>query len=295
MIINRKLTVLAALCALWLVLLVGAVAQAQPLPPASDPAGTLEQQSPEARQQNRPPLLGLARVGILSNTEAKVDLRVRGGDRTITIVAGRELPLVVEGRAGWAREANGTATLRLEVEQKAADGTWTPVGSDQKQETKTGPARAGGAVRVKVPFQTAGTYEIRARVMATARPSQGHAVADRKTVTLTVQVIDPSQLGSISGQVTAEGGGAPLEGIHIGVINLATRHMAGRAKTAADGTYTIDKLRPGRYIVRAQPPRDSLYQGEFYDNVQKPREARPITIEVGSKITGIDFALATKP
>ncbi len=296
---NRKLIILAVVGAVLLVLLAGAVAQAQPLPPNPGPESAAEHRpleaGPEHWPAHRPPVLGFARASILSNSEARVENRVRGEGRTITIVAGKSLPLVVAGRAVWAPEAKGTVTLRLEVEQKAADGTWRSVGQDQKQETRTGPARVGGTVKVEVPFPNTGTFELRARVISTAKPSQADEVTDRDQVTFTVQVIDASQLGSMSGKVTAENGGTALEGIGIGVINLATRRVVGRAKTAAGGSYTIDKLRPGRYIVRAQPLGDSPYLGEFYDNTRNPREAEPITVEVGSKITGINFALAPKP
>jgi protocatechuate 3,4-dioxygenase beta subunit len=63
----------------------------------------------------------------------------------------------------------------------------------------------------------------------------------------------------------------------------------GHAVTDSTGTYLIDGLAAGTYLVHAEA---EGYIAEFYLDAQYPEEATPITVESGHTVTGIDLALS---
>lgn len=65
----------------------------------------------------------------------------------------------------------------------------------------------------------------------------------------------------------------------------------GRARTNADGRYSIDRLPAGGYWVRAADP-EGRYLTEYYDNRYAASDADVVPVATGKLHDGIDFELA---
>jgi len=111
--------------------------------------------------------------------------------------------------------------------------------------------------------------------------------------------------GTITGTVTAGG-----TGVHMAsVVAIRPGGVAVSSLTNPDGTYRIDGIPPGNYLVYVQPlpptanitpPQDvngnpvapgSLFDGVFYPNVNDPSKATMVTIQAGASTDGINFAV----
>ena len=104
---------------------------------------------------------------------------------------------------------------------------------------------------------------------------------------------DPVVTGSISGTVTADAGGAPLEGIQV----FAQRDGALErvdAFTDAGGGYTLAGLTDGAYLVQFVAP-DGSFAMEYWNDARDSLGAQRVTVTDGSAVTGIDAALAPAP
>jgi hypothetical protein len=116
--------------------------------------------------------------------------------------------------------------------------------------------------------------------------------AGETTTGIDAGLAEHAEPGHITGKVTAENGGAPVEGVlvsaytHDGSSWAVTGHFT---ETAADGSYTIANLLAGNYRVRYWPT--SPYAGEFYDNAMSVENATDISVSAGSVTSGIDVAL----
>jgi hypothetical protein len=100
--------------------------------------------------------------------------------------------------------------------------------------------------------------------------------------------------GTISGRVTAEDGGAPLENIPVD----ASDAWAGRC-TDSNGEYTLEGLALDTPFKVDAHPSDNWcggsedYDDEYWEEVASEEDATPITLTVGSPdATGIDFTLS---
>ena len=92
--------------------------------------------------------------------------------------------------------------------------------------------------------------------------------------------------GSISGTLTAQGGG-PLEGIHV----CAPPEFGSKcADTDSGGNYTIEGLAEGSYVVRFAGGDD--YASEYYDDVASQRDATPVQVLAEATTGEIDAELA---
>lgn len=104
---------------------------------------------------------------------------------------------------------------------------------------------------------------------------------------------DPVVTGSISGTVTADVGGAALEGIQV----FAQRDGALErfdAVTDASGGYTLAGLTDGGYLVQFVAP-DGSFATEYWNDASDSLGAQRVTVTDGSAVTGIDAALAPTP
>lgn len=102
--------------------------------------------------------------------------------------------------------------------------------------------------------------------------------------------------GSISGVVTADADGSPIEGIRVLVwkfmeVGSISPMHAGEAITGPDGKYTISSLKVGSYIVRADAA-GTEFISEYFDDVLERSDATLVEVRTGEETSGIDFGLA---
>lgn len=94
----------------------------------------------------------------------------------------------------------------------------------------------------------------------------------------------------IRGTVTDEHG-TPVRGVDIDVRYGDGEFSADGARTDSNGRYQVRALAADSYVVRFDPPWDSGYQREYYDDARYPDEATPVVLTAGEVRTGVDAAL----
>lgn len=101
--------------------------------------------------------------------------------------------------------------------------------------------------------------------------------------------------GSVSGTIRSAADNSPLAGIDIDLfIDSTLVKLDQSAKTAADGTFTVGPVPPGRYRVRADAPVESLYIDLYYPTAADLNSAQAITVNAGSITNGIDMRLGDR-
>lgn len=93
----------------------------------------------------------------------------------------------------------------------------------------------------------------------------------------------------ISGSVTNESG-APIADVRLEATKLTPPHFSKRAQTDSEGLYTLGRLLPGQYVIKAF---SKEYVPEFYQNAYSNDEATIITIAENDSLTGFDFEFET--
>ncbi|UCH90192.1 MAG: carboxypeptidase regulatory-like domain-containing protein, partial [Thermoplasmata archaeon] len=96
--------------------------------------------------------------------------------------------------------------------------------------------------------------------------------------------------GTISGIVTRDSDGQPIEGVSIEVWEYETWEGFGGYTTLSDGTYTITGLPSGTFRVMANAA-GTAYAGEYYNNTYNSNLAEEINVTAGMTVTGINFGL----
>ena len=104
----------------------------------------------------------------------------------------------------------------------------------------------------------------------------------------------PVPLGSVSGTVTAEGGG-PLENICVDLYENSFGGYEDYVETDSSGRYSFEAVPPGEYVVAFYDFCDEEvnYADEWYDNAATYEDADPITVSPLDDVEGIDAALST--
>ena len=97
--------------------------------------------------------------------------------------------------------------------------------------------------------------------------------------------------GRISGVVKRDSDNQPIEGLQITVSEYSTGDWGGSAQTAADGSYTIEGLAAGSYMVQASAY-GTDYLDEYYNNTADRNSAAQVVVTAGSTTANIDFSLA---
>jgi hypothetical protein len=283
--ITRKLSIIGALIALMLTTLSVTGAAAQP----GSPSGEV---NAAAGRPTAVVLVGRPQAALLNATAGAADNFINPEAQTRTLVEGQSVRFVAGPYQGiWYNGAQGSLSSELEVAQQNAD-TWTVVGADRREGTDSGPKVVRGELHVDAPFDTAGTFTLRARLTTTASPDGGTPVQAQDDVMVTIHVVAQADLGSISGQVTAAEGGQPIPGL-VAIAGSEALHFRRTARTDRQGNYTIQGLPPGDYIV-AVPGGDSPFAGMFYSNANRREDATPVTVKSGTNTPDINFALTRK-
>ena len=121
-----------------------------------------------------------------------------------------------------------------------------------------------------------------------------------------------TSFGTISGTVTRSG--VPFFGAHVWAVKANDRSVIVGTYTASHGTYSLQGLLPGNYILRVEPicvdrsrindifslspPADSNFyidivnfQAQFYGGTAVESSSPAITVTAGNTTTGKDFAV----
>jgi len=105
-----------------------------------------------------------------------------------------------------------------------------------------------------------------------------------------LRILGTAGLRYVRGTVTADDGGAPIEGIMVGA-STAGGDLLGRAETAADGTYAVPLFYDDAYSISFSDP-TRTYKDEWYDNAYHPSGRKLIAVGAAG-VTGIDAGLTT--
>ena len=97
--------------------------------------------------------------------------------------------------------------------------------------------------------------------------------------------------GSISGIVTREGSGEPLEGMLVRAQMFLHDWWSRDTRTDADGKYTIEGLPPTGFRVEVDPEGANFIR-EYYDNSTDYNSAKRVVVNSGFDTPLIDFAVA---
>lgn len=95
-----------------------------------------------------------------------------------------------------------------------------------------------------------------------------------------------SRTGSISGYVYDKDGN-PISGARI--YAFSDIHIGNGANTADDGSYTIEGLLPGQYIIQVAV---SGFVSEYFNDVAETSMAMPVIVIETENTPGVDFHLA---
>ena len=97
--------------------------------------------------------------------------------------------------------------------------------------------------------------------------------------------------GSISGTVTDEDTGVPLEDIAL-TFSATSHDFGGGTRTDANGDYSILGLAADDYVLHFNSPNTGMYLSEWYDDQPDRESATLVTVTEEEKTAGIDVALA---
>jgi hypothetical protein len=115
-----------------------------------------------------------------------------------------------------------------------------------------------------------------------------NVAADRTTVAINARMAAP---GSISGTVTDKAR-AGLPGICVAALPETAGSVSVSAVTAADGSFSIAGLAPGKYLVRfGSGCGASGYLTQWYSGAPSKPGATPVTVIAGVAITDVDATM----
>lgn len=233
----------------------------------------------------RPFRVANPRAHILSPALGAVENFDQGHGQTIVIRVGDSVNFQSGYEMVWFEGATGTATTSLTILR------WE---DRQEQEFRdlSGPYRVRGVLHVEVPFHDPGIFTIVARIrteVETPLATSAEGVVDEDEVEVRVIVLGMPQ-GAIAGTVTAEDTGLPLAGVPVYVAHFDPGRPVAETRTQEDGSYVVNGLKTGDYMVWAAPEEQN-YLPEYYDDAPTREEADPVHVEEGETTSDIDFAL----
>lgn len=98
----------------------------------------------------------------------------------------------------------------------------------------------------------------------------------------------------VAGTVTGDGGGGPLAGVFVGVVDLSTGVLAGGAVTAGDGSFAVDGLTAGEHLVVFVDPTGAR-RFEFFDDSPTPGGSEVLDMVAGQTATANAGLAAVTP
>ncbi len=262
-------------------------------PPGADQASDRDQPTPVPLDSFT---VGRPRTAVVTPAQVGVDNFAQGHGAQITVRAGSTVTFTTGYEFVWyeGAVATTTATSSLQLFRPTEVATPTSVADDKVEVQAKGPHRAAGRLQVPVTFPDPGTFTLLARLETQVIPPGAVSIAGHKDVDevrLLVRVVGQPEEGAIAGRVTALDTGLPLEGVRMWAYRAETGWPAGRARTDDDGRYLIRGLKPGAYLVRAEP-RHQNYLPEWYDDVFEREDATPVEVNAGQTTINIDFVLS---
>ena len=100
--------------------------------------------------------------------------------------------------------------------------------------------------------------------------------------------------GSISGTIFRTDGTTPISDMLIIAVDVSTGFTMSDADTEMNGTYVIDGLPAGNYLVYTEDDFDQGYVDEYYDGVSGAGSATQVTVSGTSDTPNIDFTLESQ-
>lgn len=243
--------------------------------------------------QERPPLNAeLLRALQLVRAQQHLPPVILFGAPSAPAVGGRA---AIQGGGAISGMLNG---LLEDGPVRAVVVAWAATGSAGTAFTAFGKVDASGAYRFDglpagsyyISVQAEGylpLYYDNARVLTDATPV---AVADSSEITgIDFEMIPlASGTGRISGTVLDRGSTLPVGGAQIEVYLPANPFFSHSTVSRDDGTYVLDGLLAGEYLVRAQA---RGYLPQYYDKAAMPAHATPVAVPDSGEVAQIDFAL----
>lgn len=191
-------------------------------------------------------------------------------------VTGQNAAASISGTISTSLE--GQSVEGLTVRAEPTDGGTAPGYTAQ-----TGTAVTDSAGNYTIPSLVPGSYNVTVDLspgLSTDPESQAVTLADGQDTTgVDFDVIDVT--GSISGTVSTSLGGASVDGLTVTAAPQTAGPDTIMATTASDGTYTLDKVPPGSYVVTVAVGDGQVTTPVFAD------------VDVGNSqdVTGVDFAI----
>ncbi len=197
----------------------------------------------------------------------------------------------------WFNQSHGSAEASLDILDGVTDVD-PPIsyGSDRVEYPDVqGPARRRGTLEVEVTFDEPGIHDLIARLRSAMYPQPTPATdprgfVDEDDVHIRVVVVQTPETGAIEGTVIAADTLAPLPGVIVRAYGRRDGRPVAMTRTGDQGTYRFDSLRPGTYLVQADPDRQN-YLAEWYDDKPRRDQADPVEVVAGATTSNIDFAL----
>jgi hypothetical protein len=129
--------------------------------------------------------------------------------------------------------------------------------------------------------QTAEPDPMATQPIVTSEPTE-------KSAEISSQSVEQLDTGSISGTVTEQATGDPVEHADVCAHDYDTNEFFGCTQTTADGSYTLGNLISGEYNVHVDTPG---YAWQHYNGQTRWYDADPVQVTVGQDTPNIDFAL----
>lgn len=232
-------------------------------------------------------LVAAPRVAVIGKASS-VLLVMRPG-RLLHVEAGERVRFMAGVReAVWYR-GSGAVRSSLSLQGGPAGDPALPLGEDHVEMAGSAPDVQHRGARVDVLFDSEGDHQVEAVVRTGVKPRKGKARGEARGAGYLVRVHPPATLGSVAGVVEDGPSGAPLAGYPVVALDAATERPVGAARTLPDGSYRIERLPPGDYIVAAPPGRG--YPGEFFQDSPDAAGATTVTVATGAATGGVDFLL----